>query len=105
MFQKQENIVTGTREMMDAALADALELVRLGKWPEPPEGNDHLDYDEDDNDDIIVGTAEMKAAAGAEMLAMIREGRWPEPYEGDDQLDLDDDDLPPMPVAPLKAAE
>ena len=47
MSQNQENIVTGTREMMEAALADARELIRSGKWPEPQEGDDHLDYDED----------------------------------------------------------
>jgi len=86
---------------MDAALADALELIRLGKWPEPPVSDDHLEYDDQD-DEITIVTPEMKAEAITEAIELIRQGKWPADYEDDDP---DDSILPPAPSLPLKAAE
>ncbi len=47
MATKDDTYYVVTRELAEAALAEANELIRAGKWPAPYEGDDQLVFDDD----------------------------------------------------------
>ena len=47
MATRQDDTIIGTPAMVEAAVAQALGLIRQGKWPAPYEGDDQLDHDDD----------------------------------------------------------
>ena len=47
MATKHDDTIIGMSAMVDAAVAQALELIRQGRWPALYEGDDQLDYDDD----------------------------------------------------------